>query len=170
MSLIEAITRAYFPISYMFETKESYNFLFVSKEFYKLFHNNGFLQKINLDGFKYDYMELINQLFSQLHYATKMKVSNFKNPHNLPEFTRSVKLIDCPFDFFNPIYTITKLKYLDIQNEGYRNYSNINWVKIPNIETLIDSIVDSYEDFFINLNSYNYMDFKKKADLMSVSN
>ena len=83
MSLIEAITRAYFPISYMFETKESYNFLFVSKEFYKLFHNNGFLQKINLDGFKYDYMELINQLFSQLHYATKMKVSNFKNPHNL---------------------------------------------------------------------------------------
>ena len=42
--------------------------------------------------------------------------------------------------------------------------------KNPKIETLIDSIIASYEDFFINLKSYNYMDFKKKADLMSVSN
>jgi len=41
--------------------------------------------------------------------------------------------------------------------------------KKPKIEMLIDAIIASYEDFFINLNSYNYMDFKKKADLMSTT-
>ena len=38
--------------------------------------------------------------------------------------------------------------------------------KKPTINEIIELIVSSYEKFFINLNSYNYEDFKKKADLM----
>jgi len=35
-------------------------------------------------------------------------------------------------------------------------------------EQIIDFIIASYEKFFTNLSSYNYMKFKKKADLMSL--
>ena len=35
-----------------------------------------------------------------------------------------------------------------------------------NLKEIIDLIISSYEKFFTNLNSYNYVDFKKKADLM----
>jgi len=38
--------------------------------------------------------------------------------------------------------------------------------KRPMIKEIIDLIISSYEKFFINLNSYNYEHFKKKADLM----
>ena len=31
---------------------------------------------------------------------------------------------------------------------------------------IMDMVISSYEDFFINLNSYSYISFKKKADLM----
>jgi len=39
--------------------------------------------------------------------------------------------------------------------------------KKPKIEEIIDLIISSYEKFFVNLNSYNYASFKKKADLMA---
>ena len=38
--------------------------------------------------------------------------------------------------------------------------------KPPKIKEMIDFIINSYEKFFTNLNSYNYTNFKKKADLM----
>ena len=38
--------------------------------------------------------------------------------------------------------------------------------KKPKINEIIELIVFSYEKFFINLKSYNYEDFKKKAELM----
>ena len=38
--------------------------------------------------------------------------------------------------------------------------------KRPMIKEIINLIISSYEKFFINLNSYNYEHFKKKADLM----
>ena len=38
--------------------------------------------------------------------------------------------------------------------------------KNPKIREIIDLIVFSYEKFFVNLNSYNYINFKKKADSM----
>ena len=41
--------------------------------------------------------------------------------------------------------------------------------KKPKIKEIINQIIISYEKFFINLNSYNYMSFKKKADLMSLN-
>ena len=40
--------------------------------------------------------------------------------------------------------------------------------KKPKIREIIDLIIFSYEKFFINLNSYNYEHFKKKADLMAL--
>ena len=37
------------------------------------------------------------------------------------------------------------------------------------IKEIIDKIIFSYEKFFLNLNSYNYSNFKKKADLMAAN-
>ena len=41
--------------------------------------------------------------------------------------------------------------------------------KKPSVKEMIRLIISSYEKFFFNLNSYNYTDFKKKADLMSLN-
>ena len=41
--------------------------------------------------------------------------------------------------------------------------------KKPKINEIIDSIISSYEKFFIDLNSYNYKHFKKKANLMALN-
>ena len=38
--------------------------------------------------------------------------------------------------------------------------------KKPKIREVINLIISSYEDFFINLNSYKYVNFKKKAEFM----
>tara|TARA_B110000438_G_C15754310_1_gene624395 strand:- start:584 stop:1174 length:591 start_codon:yes stop_codon:yes gene_type:complete len=40
--------------------------------------------------------------------------------------------------------------------------------KKPKIAEILNSIIFSYESFFNNLNSYNYLYFKKKADLMAL--
>ena len=37
--------------------------------------------------------------------------------------------------------------------------------KKPSIKKILKNIIDSYENFFINLNSYNYENYKKKAEL-----
>ena len=39
----------------------------------------------------------------------------------------------------------------------------------PKINEIIDLIISSYEKFFIDLNSYNYKHFKKKANLMALN-
>ena len=41
--------------------------------------------------------------------------------------------------------------------------------KKPKINEIIDLIISSYEKFFIDLNSYNYKHFKKKANLMALN-
>ena len=41
--------------------------------------------------------------------------------------------------------------------------------KRPKIKEMIDLIISSYEKFFINLNSYNYKQLKKKADLLALN-
>jgi len=41
--------------------------------------------------------------------------------------------------------------------------------KKPDIKEVIDLIISSYEKFFIDLNSYNYIYFKKRADLMALN-
>ena len=39
----------------------------------------------------------------------------------------------------------------------------------PSIREIMDKIVFSYETFFLNLNAYNYLDFKKKVKLIAVN-
>ena len=39
----------------------------------------------------------------------------------------------------------------------------------PTIREIMDKIVFSYENFFLDLNSYNYSNFKKKAELMAIN-
>jgi len=41
--------------------------------------------------------------------------------------------------------------------------------KKPSIKEMVRLIISSYEKFFFNLNSYNYKDFKKRADLMALN-
>jgi len=41
--------------------------------------------------------------------------------------------------------------------------------KKPTIKEIIDLIISSYEKFFIDLNSYNYGYFKKRANLMALN-
>ena len=41
--------------------------------------------------------------------------------------------------------------------------------KKPSIKEMVRLIISSYEKFFFNLNSYNYKDFKKRADLMTLN-
>ena len=41
--------------------------------------------------------------------------------------------------------------------------------KKPKIKEIIDLIISSYEKFFTDLNSYNYVHFKKKDDLMALN-
>ena len=38
--------------------------------------------------------------------------------------------------------------------------------KKPKIREIINLIISSYENFFLNLSSYNYLDIKKKIDLI----
>jgi len=53
-------------------------------------------------------------------------------------------------------------------NNGYQA-TNIflETKKKPSIKDLIKLLISSYEKFFVNLNSYNYLNFKKKADLIT---
>ena len=37
------------------------------------------------------------------------------------------------------------------------------------VKEIIELIIASYEKFFFNLKSYNYINFKKKADSMSLN-
>jgi len=54
----------------------------------------------------------------------------------------------------------------DINNKYQATNILLETQKKPKINEIIELIVSSYEKFFINLNSYNYEDFKKKAALM----
>ena len=54
----------------------------------------------------------------------------------------------------------------DINNKYQATNILLETQKKPKIKEIIDLIVSSYEKFFINLNSYNYEHFKKRADLM----
>ena len=41
--------------------------------------------------------------------------------------------------------------------------------KKPKVKEIIDLIISSYEKFFVDLNSYDYVHFKKRADLMALN-
>jgi len=55
-------------------------------------------------------------------------------------------------------------------NTKYQTTNILNETKKkPSIKEIIRLIISSYEKFFFNLNSYNYKDFKKKVDLMTLN-
>ena len=55
-------------------------------------------------------------------------------------------------------------------NSEYQATNIFSEAKIkPAIREIMDKIIFSYENFFLNLNSYNYSSFKKKADLIAVN-
>ena len=55
----------------------------------------------------------------------------------------------------------------------YNKYQTTNILlqtkKKPKIKEIVDLIVISYTNFFANLNSYNYINFKKKSDSMALN-
>ena len=57
----------------------------------------------------------------------------------------------------------------DINNKYQATNILLETQKKPKINEIIELIVSSYENFFINLDSYNYEDFKKKSDLMALN-
>ena len=57
--------------------------------------------------------------------------------------------------------------YPDINDEYQATNILLETKKKLKIEEVINLIIFSYENFFINLDSYNYVNFKKKADLMA---
>ena len=55
-------------------------------------------------------------------------------------------------------------------NKGYEATNILlETKKNPQIKEVIDLIISSYERFFLNLNSYSYMNFRKKADLKVIN-
>ena len=54
-------------------------------------------------------------------------------------------------------------------NTGYKATNILMETKQkPTIKEVINLIIFSYENFFTDLNSYNYLNFKKKANLMAL--
>tara|TARA_B100001750_G_C15415025_1_gene549842 strand:+ start:267 stop:851 length:585 start_codon:yes stop_codon:yes gene_type:complete len=57
----------------------------------------------------------------------------------------------------------------DIQSKYQATNILIQTNKKPKINEITELIISSYEKFFIDLNSYDYVNFKKKADLMALN-
>ena len=57
----------------------------------------------------------------------------------------------------------------NVNNEYETTNILLETKKQPSIKEMINLIISSYEKFFINLNSYNYKDFKEKAELMALN-
>jgi len=57
----------------------------------------------------------------------------------------------------------------NINNKYQTTNISLQTKKIPKIKEIIDLIISSYEKFFLNLNSYDYVNFRKKADSMALN-
>ena len=108
------------------------------------------------------------------HFCEKKKIS-FKWPNDV--FLNGKKICG----ILQELITLNSKKFLIIgiglnviSNPNINNkYQATNILletrKKPSIKKIINLIISSYEKFFFNLNSYNYKDFKKRAEIM-VSN
>ena len=55
-------------------------------------------------------------------------------------------------------------------NEAYQTTSILlETKKKPEINKIIDKIITAYENFFLNLNSNTYLNFKKKAEMIAIN-
>ena len=100
---------------------------------------------------------------------------NFKLPNDL--FVNRKKICG----ILQELITLNSRKFLIIGiglnivsnpkiNTKYQTTNILNETKKkPSIKEIIRLIISSYEKFFFNLNSYNYKDFKKKVDLMTLN-
>ena len=107
-------------------------------------------------------------------FAKKKKIS-FKWPNDV--FVNGKKICG----ILQELITLNSKKFLIIgigvnviSNPNINNKYQVTNIlletkKKPSIKKIINLIILSYEKFFFNLNSYNYKDFKKKAEMM-VSN
>ena len=57
----------------------------------------------------------------------------------------------------------------DINKKYQTTNISLQTKKKPKVKEIIDLIISSYEKFFVDLNSYDYVNFKKKADLMAIN-
>ena len=55
----------------------------------------------------------------------------------------------------------------DINSKYQATNISLQTKKIQKIKEIIDLIISSYEKFFVDLNSYDYLHFKSKANLMA---
>jgi len=108
------------------------------------------------------------------HFCEKKKIS-FKWPNDV--FVNGKKICG----ILQELITLNSKKFLiigigvnvisnpNINNKYQATNILLETKKKPSIKKIINLIILSYEKFFSNLNSYNYKDFKKKAEMM-VSN
>jgi len=64
---------------------------------------------------------------------------------------------------------INIVSHPNINNEYQATNILLEIKKKLKIKEIIDLIISSYEKFFIDLNSYNYGHFKKRANLMALN-
>ena len=108
------------------------------------------------------------------HFCEKKKIT-FKWPNDI--FVNGRKICG----ILQELVTLSDKKFLIIGiginivsnpniNNGYQA-TNIflETKRKPAIEDIVDLIISSYEKFLIDLNSYKYLNFKKKIDLMSAN-
>ena len=109
-----------------------------------------------------------------VHYFVKKNI-NLKFPNDV--FVNGKKICG----ILQEVITLKNKRFLivgiglNIVSSPYinKNYKATNILletkKKPKIKKIIDLIILSYERFFFNLDSYKYMYFKKKADLIALN-
>ena len=109
-----------------------------------------------------------------MHFCDKKNV-NLKFPNDI--FVNKKKICG----LLQEIITLNSKKYLIIgigvnivsnpEINGKYQATNILFETKKNlkVDNLTNLIISSYEKFFTNINSYNYLNYKKKAEFMSIT-